>query len=424
MASSLSRDFLKLWSGETISLFGTQVTALALPLTAVLTLEASVAELGVLNAARYAPFIAVILFAGVWVDRRHRRPVLLQTNLGRALLIAIVPAAAFADLLRIELLYAVGFLVGVLTVFFDLAYQSYVPALVGRAELTAANSRLEASRSAAEVGGPGIGGLLVQLATAPYALLIDAVSFLVSAGALWAIRHEEQPPARPRSGERAREAIRDGFAFTFANRYLRPIAGEAATFNLFEQVIMTVFVVYAVRDLQLSAGQLGFVIAVGAGGALLGAVSAPFPARRYGVGKTIVGAMVLACLVPLALPAVTGAPRVAVPLFSLAFFVWGLAIAVSNVHVVSLRQAVTPDDLLGRVNASYRFFTYGAIPLGALAGGFLGEAIGLRPTLVIGSLGLLVALLWMAASSVPRLVVLPDGPTSSRPGYDGRVAGG
>jgi MFS family permease len=401
-------DFLKLWGGETISLFGTQITVLALPLTAVLTLDAGASELGVLNAARFAPFIAVILFAGVLVDRRQRHPILLQTNLGRALLIALVPAAAFTGLLSMELLYVVGFLVGVLTVFFDTAYQSYLPSLVDRSQLTAGNSRLEASRSAADVGGPGVGGLLVQLVTAPYALVVDAVSFLLSALILSSIRTKEA--ARPGGGEAPRvwAAIRDGFRFTFSNRYLRPIAGEAATYNLFEQAIMTVFVIYAVRELDLSAGLLGLIISAGAAGALVGAVFASYPERHYGLGRTIVGSMVLGCTVPLALPAIEGDPVRTVPLFALNFFVWGLAIAVSNVHVVSLRQASTPDHLLGRMNASYRFFTYGAIPVGALLGGFLGEAIGLRATLLASALGLLLALLWIVASAVPRLRELSE----------------
>ena len=402
------RDFLKLWGGETISQFGTQVTVLALPLTAVLTLEASSSELGLLNAARFAPFIAVILFAGVWVDRHRRRPILIQTNLGRALLIGFVPAAAFIGELRMELLYVVGFFVGVLTVFFDTAYQSYLPSLVGRSELTAGNTRLEASRSAAEVGGPGLGGLLVQVATAPYALLVDAVSFLVSGLTLATIRTEEPEPPKEDDHPRMVRAIKDGFAFTFSNRFLRPIAGEAATYNLFEQAIMTVFVIYAVRELEFSAGLLGLIISVGAAGALAGAMLAPYPERRFGLGRTIVGAMVVGCTIPLALPAISGEAKTTVPLFALVFFVWGLAIAVSNVHVVSLRQASTPDDLLGRMNASYRFFTYGAIPIGALLGGFLGEAIGLRETLVVGALGLLLSLLWVAASAVPRLRELPD----------------
>ena len=178
---------------------------------------------------------------------------------------------------------------------------------------------------------------------------------------------------------------------------------------------MTIFVIYAVRELDLSAGLLGLIISIGAAGAFVGAVAAPYPERRFGLGPTIVGSMLVACTVPLALPLITGATPVIVPLFALTFFVWGLAIALSNVHVVSLRQASTPDHLLGRMNASYRFFTYGAIPIGALIGGFLGEALGLRETLFVGAGGLLLALLWIVASAVPRLRELPSEPAGEVP---------
>jgi MFS family permease len=241
-AVSRNRDFLKLWAGETASLLGTQVTVLALPLVAVITLHASTGEVGVLNACRYAPFVLVILFAGVVVDRVRRRPTLMLANAGRALLIGLIPLAAAFDSLRVEYLYVVAFLVGVLTVFFDLAYQAYLPSLVERERLSEANTRLQASASAAELGGPGLGGLLVQVVTAPFALLVDAASFVVSIVSLATIETREPKPESERRPPMLK-AIRQGFRFTFGNRYLRAIAGEAATFNLFEQTILTVFVV-------------------------------------------------------------------------------------------------------------------------------------------------------------------------------------
>jgi MFS family permease len=404
-----NRDFLKLWAGETISLLGTQVTVLALPLVAVLTLHASAAQVGVLNACRYAPFVLVTLFAGVLVDRLRRRSTLIVANLGRALLIGLIPLAAFADALRIEYLYAVGFAVGVLTVFFDLAYQAYLPALVKREQLTAANGRLQASASAAELGGPGLGGLIVQAASAPSALLVDGASFLVSLTSLAAIRQRE-----PRPGAEGRPpllpAIVAGFRFTFGNTYLRAIAAEAATFNLFEQTIMTAFLVYAIRELHFSPGLLGLVISAGAAGALLGSLMAGRLGRRLGLGATIVGAMVVACSVPLLIALPSGRSGGSIGALAAVFCVWGGAVAVSNVLVVSLRQTVTPEAMLGRMNASYRFLTYGAIPLGALLGGGLAGAIGLRATLLVGALGLLTALLWVVFSPVRRLAVLPAGP--------------
>jgi MFS family permease len=400
-------DFLKLWIGETISLLGTQVTALALPLLAVITLQASAGQVGLLNACRYAPFVAVTLFAGVIVDRVRRRPTMIVANAARAFLIGLIPLAAAVDWLRVEHLYAVGFAVGVLTVFFDLAYQAYLPSLVERDLLTPANARLQASASVAELGGPGLGGLLVQVLSAPYALIADAVSFLVSVLSLTTIEKQEPAPPPTERAPLLRE-IGAGFRFTFANPYLRAIAGEAATFNLFEQTIMTAFVVYAIRDLDLSPGILGLVLSTGAAGALAGSLVASRLSRHFGLGPVIVGSMSVACIVPLtiALPGAKGTPTVLG--LALIFSLWGGAVAVSNVLVVSLRQTVTPDPMLGRMNASYRFFTYGAIPLGALLGGGLAELIGLRPTILVGALGLTTALAWIVFSPLRGLAALPE----------------
>ena len=408
----LNGDFLRLWAGETISLFGTQVTVLALPLVAVITLRASAAQVGLLNACRYAPFVVVTLFAGVVVDRVRRRPTMIVVNLGRGALIALIPLTALLGLLRIEYLYLVAFAVGILTVFFDLAYQAYLPSIVTAEQLTGANGRLVASASAAELGGPGIGGLLVQALTAPYALVADALSFLASTSSLLRIEHREPEPhgeRRPPIGS----SIRDGFRFTFSNPYLRAIAGEAATFNLFEQTILTVFVVYAIRRLHFSPGLLGLVLSLGGGGALLGALIAGRIDRRFGLGRTIVGSMVIACLTPLLIAAPTGRGAATLIALDAIFFVWGCAVAVSNVLVVTLRQTVTPSSMLGRMNASYRFFTYGAIPLGALLGGGLASVIGLRATLFAGACGLVLALFWILLSPVAYLAALPAGPDES-----------
>ena len=408
----LNGDFLRLWAGETISLFGTQVTVLALPLVAVITLRASAAQVGLLNACRYAPFVVVTLFAGVVVDRVRRRPTMIVVNLGRGALIALIPLTALLGLLRIEYLYLVAFAVGILTVFFDLAYQAYLPSIVAAEQLTGANGRLVASASAAELGGPGIGGLLVQALTAPYALLADALSFLASTSSLLRIEHREPEPhgeRRPPIGS----SIRDGFRFTFSNPYLRAIAGEAATFNLFEQTILTVFVVYAIRRLHFSPGLLGLVLSLGGGGALLGALIAGRIDRRFGLGRTIVGSMVIACLTPLLIAAPTGRGAATLIALGAIFFVWGCAVAVSNVLVVTLRQTVTPSSMLGRMNASYRFFTYGAIPLGALLGGGVAGVIGLRATLFAGACGLVLALFWILLSPVAYLAALPAGPDES-----------
>jgi len=399
-----NRDFKMLWAGETISLFGSHVTFLALPLMAVLVLDATPTQMGYLGAAHYLPFLLVTLFAGVWVDRHRRRPILIVSNLGRALLIGLIPLLAFSGKLTMGHLYVVVFLVGILTVFFDLAYNAYVPALVSRPHLIEANSKLQASESAAELGGPGLAGILVELVNAPFALLLDALSFLASAASLILIRGPEPNPVTPPRLSLIDE-IKEGLRITFDNAYLRPIVAEAATFNLFWTVIETVFVIFATRELDMGPGLLGIIISAGSLGALSGALIAQPAAARWGIGPTILGAMVAACSAFLLVPIT---PRgLIVPALLLVYFVVGLGSAVSNIHVISLRQTLTPDHLLGRMTAGYRMVIFGAFPVGALLGGFLGEQIGTSATLTVGALGLLMSLSWVIFSPVRMLRQLP-----------------
>lgn len=409
-----NQDFLKLWAGETVSLFGSQVTTLALPLTAVQSFAATPAQMGILSAARFLPFLLLTLVAGVWVDVYRRRPILVGANLGRAFVLALVPLGAVMGWLRMWHLYAVAFGVGALTVLFDLAYQSYVPSLVEREELVEANSKLQTSASAAEVGGPALGGLLVEWLSAPVAVAADALSFLVSAVLLGAIGRPEPRMDAPAQRVPLFRQIGEGLRITFSNPYLRSLAGEAATYNFFETAILALFTLYATRELGLSPAQLGTVMGTGAVGALLGALVAERAARVLGLGRAILASMALACVAPLLIPLVRGPLPVVIALLVAAFFVNGIGLAMSNVHVVSLRQAVTAPHLLGRMNASYRFFVYGAIPLGSLFGGLLGEHLGVRSALLVGAGGLCAALLWVVSSPVPRLRRLPEqaGPAS------------
>jgi MFS family permease len=394
-------DFLRLWTGESISLLGSQVTLLALPLTAVLTLDAGAAQLGLLNAFKFAPFFLVTLLAGVLVDRWRRRPILLATNIGRAVFIGLVPLAAVADVLTIEQLYAVAFLVGILTVFFDVAFWSYVPTIIDKRWLSDANGKLMASSSAADVGGPGLGGLLVGILTAPIALVADAVSFLISAVTLATIKTPEPAPAA--SKRRLLADIREGLNYVFSNPYLRPIAAEAATFNVFSTALETVFLVYAVRVLGFGPALVGLVFAIGSVGALLGSLIASIPERRLGIGPTIVLSMIAGCLPYLLVPLVDGSGAAPAALAATAFFFAGIGIAVSNVEVISFRQAITSERLLGRMTASYRFVIFGTIPLGALLGGGLGEWMGLREALAISAVGISAAPLWVVFSPVSRV---------------------
>jgi MFS family permease len=401
------RDFRLFWAGQTVSLVGSQVSALALPLTAALVLGAGPAEMGILGAAGFLPFLFLTLPAGAWIDRMRRRPILIAADLGRALLMAVIPIAAIAGWLRIELLYVVALGSGCCQVFFDLAYLAHVPSLVPREQLTVANGRLQATASAAEVGGPGIAGLLIQAVGAPLALLLDAASYLVSALSLGLIGAPEQPPAPPRASPSFRTEITEGLRFLRRQRVLRACAFEAAQYNLFNQVIVAVLILHATREIGLAPAIIGLAFAVGSVGSLAGAALAPRIAHVVGVGRAITGSMVVACAATLLLPLAASTPLPAVVLAT-SFAIGGFGVAISNVHIVTLRQAVTPDAMLGRLNASYRTLVYGAIPIGSLLGGLLGELIGLRGTLLVGALGVLVAPAWVIGSALPRMRHVPD----------------
>lgn len=398
------RDFLKLWGGQTVSLFGTQVTSVALPLTAVLLLHVDAAQMGLLNAMQWLPFLLFSLGAGTLADRVRRRPLLLASDIARAALTGAIVALAMAGLLGLPLLLALVFVLGFWTVIFEISYYSFVPGLVTREELVPANSRLQASASIAQVGGPSLGGFLVQLLTAPAALAADAFSFAVSAASLAWIRTREPTP-RPSAAEGGSlRRIRAGLAFTYANPYLRALIGTAGSYNLFEQWVMTLFMLYAVRRLGLSAGLIGAVLSAGAAGALAGSLIAGPVTRRIGAGPAVVASVVIECVAFLAVPLAPADSPLTIPVLMAGFALNGTGVALSSVVAITIRQVVTPGEMLGRMNASYRLVSYGAIPLGALAGGLAGQYWGLRTGLVAGAVLLLVsAVAWVACSPIPRL---------------------
>ncbi|MGI8857146.1 MAG: MFS transporter [Thermomicrobiales bacterium] len=406
-------NFLRLWTGQTISQFGSQITLLALPLTAALTLHATPAEMGILSAAETAPFLLVGLFAGVWVDRLRRRPILLITDCARGVLLLAIPLAALLDALTIGLLYAVAFLVGILTVFFDVAYQSFLPALVGRAQLVEGNSKLEVSRSAAQIVGPGIAGGLVQLITAPLAIIVDATSFLISALFLVFVRVPEPASAPRAERQTVWKDIGEGLGVVFRNPLLRAIAGCTATGNLFSNIVQAVYILYVTRQLGLSAGVIGAIFAIGSIGFLAGALLAGRVARWIGLGPTIVSSILFGCFGMILIPVANGPATLAVPLLVIAQFAAAFGSPIYNINQVSLRQAITPDHLLGRMNATMRFLVWGTLPIGALIGGALGGAIGLRPTLVIGVIGQFSAFLWVFFSPVRTLREQPEAVASN-----------
>ncbi len=400
-------NFLKLWVGETVSLLGSQVTFLAVPLTAAMTLNATPLQMGTLGTMQYLPWLLVGLLAGVWVDRLRRRKVMVAADLGRTVLLGLIPLAAVAGILRMEHLYIVGFLVGIMNVFFDVAYAAYLPTLVSRDCLVEANSKLQVSASIAEISGPGLAGGLVQLVTAPLAIAVDALSFLVSALSLTWIGTPEPKPAPTDDSRNILAEIREGVWLVFSNPILRAFALASVTTNFFVDVHLAVFVLYATRELQVSPVILGSIYAVGSIGGLLGSLVAERLVKRLGLGRVIVGAQILVTLAVLAIPLSGRQFWVAVPLIVIAEALWGFAVVVYVVNTVSLRQVITPNQFQGRVTASLRFVTWGIAPLGFLLGGILGEAIGLQATLLVAVTGPLLSVLCLVLSPVPRLQALP-----------------
>lgn len=391
----LHPEFLKLWTGQTISQFGSQITILALPLAAALTLHASAAEIGLLSAMSTLPFLLFGLLAGVWVDRMRRRPILIAADFGRAILLFLVPALALLHALNIVALATIAFLVGVLTVFFEVAYQSFLPALVGRTHLIDGNAKLETTRSAAQVAGPGVAGVLVQLITAPLAVVVDAVSFVISALFLaWIRTPEPLPVSRSPKDTGIWREIGEGMQSMLDAPLLRAITASMGTINLFGNIVFTVLVLYATRDLGIGAGLFGAIFMSGNLGFLLGALVARTMAQRFGMGPSIIGAVLVLTIGGLLVPLASGPRLVTVPMLVMAQFTRGLGGAVFNINNLSVRQAVTPAHLLGRINATVRVIGTGALSIGALAGGTLGSVFGLRPTLGIGAIGSLFAVAW------------------------------
>jgi len=400
-------DFGRVWAGESISAVGSQVTLLALPLVAVETLHATPTEMGLLGAAQTAPFLLFAVLAGVWVDRSRKRPILIGAHLAKAAVLGLIPLLALAGVLRIHVLLMIAFAVGCCSVLFEVAYQSYLPVLVDRNDLVEANSRLSASASVAEIGGPGLGGLLVSAVTAPLAVAADSASFVVSAALLGRVRRRENRPVRADRRSSLARDIAEGFRETVRNRFLLAFAGEAASYNVAWSAIHALLVLWAVRELDLTATILGVLLSVGSMGALAGALLTGRTARRFGVGRAMWISALVSNLGVLMIPLAGGGRERVLGLLAVAFFVQGLGMTGTNVHTYAIRQAVTPPALLGRTNAAYRVLTNGFIPLGALAGGLLGEALGLRAGLLIGALALFPSWLWLFCSPARTLHRLP-----------------
>ena len=423
-------NFLRLWTSETISQFGSQFTALALPLTAIIYLQADPTALGVLAFAGSVPWLLFGLIVGVWVDRHRKQRIMVTSNILRGSLLALIPVAAIFGLmtrLGLPFLYLLSFFIGFLQVFFDVSYQSYLPALVKREQLVEGNSKLEGSRSTAQVVGPTIAGIVIKILTAPIAIIFDACSFFASALTIGRIEHDEEIKGQVQRPS-IRSDVSEGLSVVLKDQRLRSIAGSTGTSNFFSSAMGAILLLYFAYPSPAGLGVpeslvglvAGIIFSVGSIGALVGVVLASPLAKRVGLGPVIVGSALISGLG--VFPFYFAGPATVSPILTieglginssvlfmmLGQFITLIGVVVYNINQVSLRQAIVPIRLQGRMNASMRFIVWGTIPLGGLAGGLLGAFLGLRTAIGISAVGGSAAFLWVLFSPVRSLRNVPE----------------
>ncbi|MFF8934441.1 MFS transporter [Streptomyces paradoxus] len=410
--SSLWRDvdFRRLWLGQTASQLGEQAGLVILPLLAVLTLDATAGQLGVLRAVGQAPILLLALFAGAWVDRWRTRTTMVLTDAGRALALGAVALAGLSGRLGMPGLVALACAVGALSVFFDVAYQASVVRLVERDRLVRGNSALEGSRSAAQIGGPALGGALVSLLSAPIAAALSALFFTLSFLSIRRIRRAEPVPERPEHQPRVRHRIFEGLRFVAGDTRLRAVGLASAAFQFSFAAVMTVYLLFLPRELHLSGIVVGLVLAAAGPGALLASLLAARLPGRFGHGPVLVCAAALGDGVFLWVPALNGSSAMTVPALLVTGFVFGFGGQLVNVTIMAVRQAVTPDGMQGRAAATITFAGMGLAPLGSLSGGFLAGEWGLRTGLLVAAAGMMLSPVVMAFSPLARLGRRLPGP--------------
>jgi predicted MFS family arabinose efflux permease len=396
------RDF---WVGQTVSLFGDQVSLLAIPLLAALELHAGAAQMGFLTAAALAPNLFFSIHLGAWADRRpRRRELLIAADLGRALLLLTIPLAWLLGALSLVQLYVVAFVAGSLGVVFGVAYDIVFVALLDREQYIQGSSLLNGSRAASIVAGNSVAGILVQALTAPVALLLDALSYLGSALFIRRAGAVEAAPAREGEGEGA--SLGAGGRFITRTPLIRASLLASATLNLFNTGFYALLVLYATRDLGMGAGAIGIALAIGGFGSLVGACVVRRLSSRLGLGKALVLGFVLTPAPLLLVPIAAGSQEPAA-LVAVAEFFNGMGVMVLDVGLGSLYAALVPDQLRARVSGAFLLVNYGVRPIGALAGGLLAAAVGLHATMWVTAVGALAGVLWLLPSPIPRLRELP-----------------
>jgi MFS family permease len=403
--------FRRFWTGQAISLVGDQVTLIALPLVAVLALDATPAQMGYLVAAELAPNLLFSLHAGAWADRRGRkRQLMIATDLGRALLIGSLPAAYAFDALTFGHMLVVAFLMGSLSVLFNVSYSSLFVALLPRERFVEGSSIVHGSRALSYVAGPSIGGALVQAVSAPATLVVDACSYVVSALFLRTVDVEEPATEPPGRGH-----VVAGVRWVFGSPVIRAALGATATINFFNYVFFALFILYATRTLGVEPGTLGLVLGAGAVGGVVGSVTTGWIAARLGLGPAFALGCVLFPAPLLLVPLAEGPHAVVLACLFLAELGSGFGVMVLDISAGALAAAIVPDRLRSRVSGAYMVVNYGVRPLGALVGGALGTWIGLRETLWIATAGALLGVLWLLPSPVLRLRELPGAASEEAP---------
>jgi len=407
-------DFRRLWAGQTASQLGEHATLVILPLLAVLTLHAGAGQLGALRAAGQAPVLVLALLAGAWVDRWRTRTVMVLADLGRALALGLAVVAVALGGPGLPVLFVVAFAVGALSVFFDVAYQASLVRLLRRDQLAQGNSLIEGSRSAAQLGGPALGGALVSLLSAPAAAGAGALFFVGSLLSIARIRGESVPPL-PESAPRVWRQIHEGLRFVAGHPSLRAVCLASAAFQFFFAATMTAYLVFLTRELHLSGTAVGLTLAATGPGALVGSLLAARLPGRFGYGAVLITAAAIGDGVMLLVPALHGSPAVTVPALIAINFVFAAFGQLVNVTVMVIRQAVTPDGMQGRAAATITFAGMGLMPFGSLLGGVLAQGWGLRTGLLATAAGMLLSPVVMALSPLARLRSdLPTAGTSSR----------